>query len=440
MQAQVVVVGAGIAGLACATDLVAAGRDVLVLEAASRAGGAAETARGGGLIWERGPSTVRSTPDLERLAAGAGVALVPARRGAPCLVADGRIVALPPRPADVLRGRPLPLAALAGLALEPLRPRYVPGEHTVEQVVRERLGPAVAERIADALTLGVWGSPADAVGFEAAFPALAEGLARHGSFTRMALARLTQRGAPRAARAPIVSTPDGLDALPTALARKLGSRLHLECTAHALERRAAGGYALQTVHGVVEAEAVVLAAPASRARTLLGDDKASLLLAGARALPQAVAIFALDDAECAARWQAFGFLAPRREKLPLLGALFSSALFPGRAPLGTLLLSGFVAPGLRDATDAEISREVAPVLARLLGAARRPALVEVARHPQGIPLYDPGHPARLAALRGRLDALGGPILAGCAYDGVAFGAAASSGVAAARRLLARSRP
>ncbi len=435
MQVEVAVVGAGIAGLACATDLAAAGRDVLVLEAAPRAGGAAESARRGGLLWERGPSTVRATPELERLAAGVGIGLVPARRGAPCLVSDGRIVRLPPRLADLLAGRPLPLSGLASLLLEPLRPRYRPGPRSVEQVVRERLGPAAAERIADALTLGVWGAPSDEVGFEAAFPALAEGLARHGSFARMALARAFERGAPRAPRAPIVSTPDGLEALPAALAKSLGSRLRLGCAAQSLERRAGGGYLLRTPAGPVEARAVVLATPAAHARTLVADDVAASLLAGARSLPQTIAIFALDDADCAARWDAFGFLAPRRERLPLLGALFSSALFPGRAPAGTLLLSGFAAPALRGGSDLEIARAAAPVLTRLLGAAREPELVDVARHPEGIPLYDPGHPARIAAARARLAARGGPILAGCAYDGVAFGAAAASGVAAARALL-----
>ncbi|MBI5087387.1 MAG: FAD-dependent oxidoreductase, partial [Actinobacteria bacterium] len=38
-QHEVVVIGAGLAGLRCATDLVAAGHDVVVLEARSRVGG-----------------------------------------------------------------------------------------------------------------------------------------------------------------------------------------------------------------------------------------------------------------------------------------------------------------------------------------------------------------------------------------------------------------
>jgi oxygen-dependent protoporphyrinogen oxidase len=53
-QARVVVIGAGLAGLTVAARLVAAGRQVLVLEAAARAGGQIETVRQGELVVELG--------------------------------------------------------------------------------------------------------------------------------------------------------------------------------------------------------------------------------------------------------------------------------------------------------------------------------------------------------------------------------------------------
>jgi len=53
-QARVVVIGAGLSGLAVAARLVTAGRDVLVLEASARAGGQLETFRGDGLVVELG--------------------------------------------------------------------------------------------------------------------------------------------------------------------------------------------------------------------------------------------------------------------------------------------------------------------------------------------------------------------------------------------------
>ena len=62
-------------------------------------------------------------------------------------------------------------------------------------------------------------------------------------------------------------------------------------------------------------------------------------------------------------------------------------------------------------------------------------LLDVARYPEGIPLYDVEHPERTRALRERLRAEGGPTLCGVGYDGVAFAAAAASGIAAARSCL-----
>jgi oxygen-dependent protoporphyrinogen oxidase len=70
-QARVIVVGAGLAGLAVAARLVDAGRDVLVLEAAARPGGQLHTWREPGLVVELGAegfvARSRAVPALCRL-------------------------------------------------------------------------------------------------------------------------------------------------------------------------------------------------------------------------------------------------------------------------------------------------------------------------------------------------------------------------------------
>jgi protoporphyrinogen oxidase len=431
---ELVIVGAGIAGLACARALLGNElEDFVVLEAAGRAGGLAETVRIGEYLVERGPLTVRANAELLGLIQDAGLAPLPARAAAPGFVSDGRIVTLPPSLRELLSGAVLPLRTLASVLAEPLRPVHA-GPRSVRQWVEQRLGPAAAERLADLLTLGVYGTTADQVGFESAFPQLAESLEQAGGrISGLVLRRLFARGAPRAS---IVSTEAGLGGLCERLAAGLGPRL-LTGRRVTRARRAGDGFELEVGEPGAEklrCRRLVLALPPGAAARVLEDRRAVELLDGYRSVPQVLASFALEEPACAERWTGLGFLAPARERLPLIGCLFASNLFPGRAPRGALLLSVFAARALHAATDAALARELAPVLRRLLGAAREPVLLDVSRHPDGIPLYDVDHAARTRALRAALRESGGPTLCGVGYDGVAFAAAAASGVAAAVRL------
>ena len=439
-RAHTVVVGAGIAGLACATELVARGvGDVLVLEAAPRAGGAAETVRRSEYTIERGPNTVRGSAALAALAESAGLSLVDARRAKPCVVSDGALVEVPPPLRALLAGSFLPWHGIASILAEPLRSVHA-GPKSVRGLVEERFGTTIAERFADLVTLGIYGTSAENIGFESAFPALAAELERAGGrFAMLALKRLLSRGVAPAAptRMGVVSTSPGLGGLCDRLAARLGERLRLS-TPVLRARGRTGGFELE-VAGSGETKLacrqLVLAVPGAAASALLELSSVSPLLERYRAVPQVLVTFALEDEACAERWPGLGFLVPPRERLPLLGCLFPSNLFDGRAPRGALLLSVFAAPALLEATDADLSREIAPVLRRLLGSAREPALLDVARYPQGIPLYDVDHRARTRELRAQLLAAHGPILCGVGYDGVAFSAAAESGLSAAREVL-----
>jgi oxygen-dependent protoporphyrinogen oxidase len=437
MRADTVVVGAGIAGLACATELVARGAEhVVVLEAAPRAGAAAETIVRGAYTIERGPNTVRGSDVLDGLVKAAGLGAIPAKRAAPYVVTDGKLVRLPPPLGTLLGGRFLPWSGLAGILAEPFR-RVRPGPRSVRKLVEERFGATVAARYADLMTLGIYGTSSEQVGFESAFPALAEALdGAGGRFSRLALQRLRRRGdAPT--RRSVISTEHGLGGLCDRLAGQLGERLRLS-TPVRRARGQAGAFEIELAEpgaATLACRNLVLAIPAAAAARVLELPAATPLLEAYRAIPQTLATFAIEEPACAERWTGLGFLVPTRERLPLLGCLFPSNLFDGRAPRGALLLSVFAARTLCEATDSGLVRELGPILKRLLGSVREPVLLDVARYPEGIPLYDVAQRERTQKLRSVIDSARGPIVCGVSYDGVAFAAAAESGVAAARAVL-----
>jgi oxygen-dependent protoporphyrinogen oxidase len=432
-RVEVAIVGGGIAGLACAHALLGAGmQDLIVLEAGARCGGPIESARRASWLIERGPITVRGTRELLALFRTAGIEPLFARRAAPLVASGGRLVALPPSIGELLGGAWVPLPALFGLLCEPLR-RPRPGPRSVHELVAERFGNEIAARAADLLTLGSFGAPAERVGFESAFPDFADALEQVGGrLTCLALRRGLRR---ESSRAPLVSGAEGLAALPERLARGLGERQH---TGSPVRRVCIHKGSFELEHGPgeqrLQARRVVLALPPARLASLIELPGAGNLLESFPTTPQTLVHFALEDAGCAERWTGLGFLAPTREGLPLLGCLFPSNLFPGRAPRGALLLSVFAGPVLQGASDLDLARELAPVLRRLLGSPREPELLDVARHPLGIPLYDREHRARLGRLRAATAAIPGLQLAGWGYDGIGLGAAAASGARAAHAL------
>jgi oxygen-dependent protoporphyrinogen oxidase len=91
---------------------------------------------------------------------------------------------------------------------------------------------------------------------------------------------------------------------------------------------------------------------------------------------------------------------PKVEHRRILGSLFSSSMFEGRAPEGTVILTNFVGgrrnPDVAALPDRELVAAVRADLETLVGAKGEPLWTEITRWPKAIPQYDLGHRERLA--------------------------------------------
>jgi oxygen-dependent protoporphyrinogen oxidase len=191
---------------------------------------------------------------------------------------------------------------------------------------------------------------------------------------------------------------------------------------------------------VMHTPRVIVATGAEEAAVILRDVSPELAdaLAGIAYAPIVSVAVGVDPARVASKIQGFGFLVPRDQDLTLLGCLFMSQLFPGRAPAGRELLhcmlGGRLHPEVIDLSDDVLHKRVHADLERTLGLRESPQLLGITRWPRAIPQPDGDHPRRMARIRRCLAELPGLELAGAYRGGVAVADALASGCEAAQRL------
>ena len=190
------------------------------------------------------------------------------------------------------------------------------------------------------------------------------------------------------------------------------------------------------------ARAVVLATPADKAAPLVREhaaDAAAALEAIAYA-PVATVASAYRAAGITHALDGFGCLVPRKERRRVLGVLFSSTMFEGRAPAGTALLTTFVGgqrnPELPGLAEADIGALAHAEHAALLGAREAPLFQAVTRWPRAIPQYTLGHQGRVARAEAAAGSLPGLFFCASWKGGVSVGDCIKNGHAEAAAVTA----
>ncbi|MFG2890824.1 protoporphyrinogen oxidase [Streptomyces sp. NPDC048248] len=462
---HVVVIGGGISGLAAAHRLLEGGARVTLLEASARLGGKLRAGEIAGVPVDLGAeSMLARRPEAVGLAreVGLGDRLQPPTTASASLWTRG---ALRPMPKGHVMGVPgdLDLLAASGVVSEEGLARIARDE-TLERTeagedvavgsyVAARLGHEVVDRLVEPLLGGVYAGDAYRISMRAAVPQLFD--AARAERSLIAGVRAVQARA--AAAAPpggpvFMGIEGGIGTLPGAVAdavRGAGGEILLATPVRELGWTAGDGWTVRAGDRSIRADAVVMAAPAGDAARLLRPDcpAAATELAGVDYASMALVTMAFRRSDLNTVPEGSGFLVP-----PVDGHRIKAATFAGRkwgwigdADPDLFVLRTSIG---RYGDDADLRRDDADLVALSLadlgaavGLAARPVATTVTRWDGGLPQYDVGHLARVAAIREAVAGLPGALrVCGAVFDGVGIPACVGSARRAADEILGTLTP
>jgi len=438
----VIVVGGGVTGLATAWWLKKSGLDVLVLESDDVVGGTMKTIREDGWLIESGPNTALETTPLFgtlggdcRIAGEVRYGNEQANRR--YILRGGTLHLLPMTPGGLLGSRLWSWRGKLRLAGEPFIGRGRKDE-TIAEFVERRLGREFLDYAINPFVAGVYAGDPARLSVRAAFPKLYALEERYGGLIRGQIqgARERKRRAEKAKdRARLFSYAEGMQTLPEALGRALGGSLLTGAAVQeirVLDSVAEGArFEVQGKHkgGPVRffCSVLVTAVPADRAAGLIRPlDPAVASALREIPYPPVAEVFLGFRADQVRRpLDGFGFLVPEKERRQILGTLWSSTLFEGRAPKGHVALTTFIG-GSRQSDlalkpDGILLDSALSDLRPLLGIDGKPAIVRIIRWQRAIPQYEIGHLEKMRSLQEFEQRIPGLFVTGNFRGGISVG-------------------
>ncbi|MER6332178.1 protoporphyrinogen oxidase [Streptomyces sp. NPDC001034] len=451
---HVVVIGAGVAGLAAAHRLLERGARVTVLEASERVGGKLLPGEIAGVRVDLGAeSMLARRPEAVALAREVGLA----GRLQPPAVASAAIWtrgALRPMPKGHVMGVPGTAAALAGvlsddglarIEQDAVLPRTEVGDDVaVGEYVAARLGREVVDRLVEPLLGGVYAGDAYRISMRSAVPQLFEAARAHASLTE-GVREIQARAAATQQTGPVfMGIEGGVGTLPLAVAesvRSRGGEIRTNTPVTELRRDPAGGWRVTAGEQQLHADAVVVAVPAPAAARLLRPESpaAAAELAAVEYASMALITLAYRRADLSLP-EGSGFLVPPVDGRTIKASTFASQKWgwiaeedPDTVVLRTSVgrYGETAVLGRDDADLVEVSRHD---LREAVGIEAAPVETRVTRWTDGLPQYPVGHHGRVARVREHIAKLPGLAVCGAQYDGVGIPACIASANAAVDQL------
>lgn len=406
---KIVVLGAGISGLATAWWLVKEGLDVTILEKNPEPGGSMISRSEEGFLVDYGPNSgLETTPVISQLAEETGIKgeMIYANEASAnrYILKNGILHVLPTGPSAFLKTRLFSGMAKLRLFAEPFIGRSRDGYYqSISEFVKRRLGKEFLDYAIDPFVSGVFAGNPDKLSVKSAFPKLYRLEELYGGLIKgMVRGAKERKRNPEKAKntARMFSFKQGIQTLPAAIAHRLKDNIIYDCQINGIKRSSDGYQISYDRSGSQEntnADILVSALPAWELAAIMKDYDPELSghLQSIYYPPVKVLYLGYRREDIERELDGFGFLIPSKEKKLFLGAIWSSVIFPERAPEGcasfTLFIGGARSPEMT-AVDSEIINElVIDEFSSIMGINKPPVFIREKLWDKAIPQYNTGY-------------------------------------------------
>jgi oxygen-dependent protoporphyrinogen oxidase len=441
------IIGAGITGLTAAFYLKRKGISVTIYEAGSHVGGVIQSKRQNGFLAESGPNTILETsPKISALVRDSNLdarkIYTDPKAEARFLVRDKKPIPLPSSPLGFLTTKIFSTRAKLALLREPfVPPRKNGADESVAEYVLRRLNREFLDRAIDPMIAGIYAGDPQKLSVAHAFPRLKALEEKYGSLLKGQIFGARDRkksGEISKNRAPKFSFDEGLQVLTDAIAAQLGDAVKLNSPVSKISQNE-NGWTLTILENETEKEflydAIIFCGTAFRLAELKIESRAQIdfsIFSEIHYAPVASVVLGFRRPDVLLPCEGFGMLVPKIENYKILGTIFSSSLFPNRAPAGHILLSSYVGgerqPELTALPPEKLVKLVCADLRELLGVNDAPVFQHVAIYPRAIPQYNLGYEKFKTAFTQIETDAPGLFFAGNFRDGISLGDSILSGV------------
>ncbi len=409
MHKKIIILGAGISGLAAAYHLDKDGINVTVLEKNNEPGGAMISRREGDYLVDYGPNSgLETTPLIREIVDEIGLSneMIYANEegNKRYILRDNQLNPLPMTPSVFLKTKLFSTKAKLRLFAEPFIGKSEDGYYqSISQFVARRLGQEFLDYAINPFVAGVYAGNPDELSVKSAFPKLYRLEEVYGGLIKGMIKgakERKQRAEQSKQSAKMFSFNDGMQTFPKAIAKRLEGKINYNCSITKIERLN-NQYSISFIQNgeekKVDTDLIISTIPAHIAGNLFRpmDPTLSNHLDAIYYPPVMVLYLGYKKEFIGQPLDGFGFLIPKKENKSYLGAIWSSVIFKKRAEddkaAFTIFIGGARSPELFDLGKDVIIRKVLDEFQSVMKIKEEPVFVREIMWEKAIPQYNIGY-------------------------------------------------